>query len=512
MRKIKEILRLKYESGLSRRAIASALNIAYGTVANYLVRAETAKLTWPLPEDMDERVLSRLLFPNQAPGGPRRFTDPDYFLIHQELKQKGVTKYLLWQEYRQCHPEDGYSYAQFCHRYRVWSEQQKRSMRQTHRAGEKTFVDYCGPRVPIVNPDTGECWNAEIFVAVLGASNYTFALATRSQKQQDWIEAHVEAFKYFGGVSEIVVPDNLKSAVKKTHRYTPELNPAYQQMASYYQTAIIPARPYKPKDKAKAEVAVQIVERWILARLRHQTFFTLASLNQTIRTLLVELNQKPFKKLPGNRQSLFEKLDKPALKPLPSQPYSYVDIKLARVHIDYHIEYDKHYYSVPHHLVKQQVEVHASTRMVNIYVHGKQVASHARSLRPGSHTTCTEHMPHAHRSMHEWTPTRFLNWAADIGSATEQVVTHLLHQKRHQEQNYRSVLALLSLAKKYDRHRLNQSCERALLINSPTRSSVVSILKNGLDKIVITPHESNEVQDDLFLENHENIRGKDYYH
>jgi len=512
MRKIKEILRLKFESGLSRRAIASALNIAYGTVANYLARAEVANIPWPLPKDMDERVLGRLLFPSQATGGPRRFSELDYPVIQQELKRKGVTKLLVWTEYRQCHPEDGYSYAQFCHRYRVWCARQKRSMRQTHRAGEKMFLDYCGPTVPIVNPDTGEFRQAAIFVAVLGASNYTFAMATWSQKQQDWIEAHVEAFNFFGGVSEILVPDNLKSAVRKASRLTPDLNPAYQQMASYYQTAIIPARPYKPKDKAKVEVAVQIVERWILARLRHHTFFSLASLNQAIRALLVELNQRPFKKHPGCRQSLFEQLDKPALRPLPKQPYQYVDIKLARVHIDYHIEYDTHYYSVPHYLVKQQVEVHANPRLINIYAQGKRVASHARSLQQAGHSTCTEHMPHSHRAMQEWTPERFLIWAGDIGEATRQVVNHLLQQKRHCEQNYRSVLALLSLAKKYDRDRLNKACERALLIHSPTRSSVASILKNGLDQITVTRSETCEKQEELFLEDHENIRGKDYYH
>ncbi|MGB9881029.1 MAG: IS21 family transposase, partial [Anaerolineae bacterium] len=289
MRQIKEILRLKYVVGLSHRGIAQALNIGYGTVANYLARAEQAQLGWPLPNDMDERTLGRLLFPSQPLTGQRRFVEPDFPNIHQELKRKGVTKQLLWQEYRQQYPDDGYSYAQFCHRCNAWRGQQKRSMRQLHRAGEKLFVDYCGPTVPIVNPDTGELRQAQVFVAVLGASNYTFACASWSQGQEDWINAHVQAFEFIGGVPEVVVPDNLKSAVRKTHRYEPKINPAYQQMAAHYQTAIVPARPYKPKDKAKAEVGVQIVERWILARLRHQSFFTLASLNQAIRVLLEEL-------------------------------------------------------------------------------------------------------------------------------------------------------------------------------------------------------------------------------
>jgi len=509
MRKIYEILRLKYESGLSRRAIASALNIGYGTVVNYLSRAKTADISWPLPADMDERTLGRLLFPSKS--GPHQFSEPDYPNMHLELKQKEVTQLLLWQEYRQCHPEDGYSYSQYCHHYRVWRDKQKRSMRQTHLAGEKLFVDYCGPTLDVVNPDTGEIRTAQIFVAVLGASNYTFAYASWSQKQEDWINAHIKAFTFFGGVPEIIIPDNLKSAVIKAHRYEPDLNPAYQQMARYYQTAIVPARPYKPKDKSKAEVGVQIVERWIMARLRHQTFFTLASLNLAIAELLKDLNLRAFKKLPGCRQSQFEQIDKPVLRALPEHAYQYVDVKQARVHIDYHIEYDKHYYSVPHHLVKQAVEVHASSTAIVIYVHGKRVASHVRSLRQAGHTTCTEHMPHAHRSMSEWSPERFMNWAGDIGSATRTVVERLLNQKRHKEQNYRSILALLSLAKKYDRTRLNKACERALLINSPTRTSIESILKKGLDRLTIE-NKINHEQDDLFLDDHENVRGENYYH
>jgi transposase len=321
----------------------------------------------------------------------------------------------------------------------------------------------------------------------------------------------VKAFEFFGGVPELVVPDNLKSAVRKTHRYEPDLNPSYQQLASHYRCAIVPARPYKPKDKAKAEVAVQIVERWIMARLRHQTFFTLASLNQAIRALLDELNQRPFKKLPGTRLSQFEQLDKPALRASPAQPYQYTHIKKARVHIDYHIEYDKHYYSVPHHLVKQEVEVQATDSAVAIYHQGQRVASHPRSYRQGAHSTCQEHMPQAHRAMHGWSPERFLNWAGDIGVETREVVSCILQEKRHIEQSYRRVLALLSNAKKYGRGRLNKACGRALLIGSPTRSSVESILKQGLDQVALeTPH--NTVQEELSLDDHENVRGEEYYH
>lgn len=512
MRKIKDVLRLHHESGLSRRGVAQALNISYGSTVNYLNRAQQAGLSWPLPADMDERTLGRLLFPTQPLTGQRRFVEPDYPTVHQELKRKGVTKHLLWQEYRQQHPHHGYSYAQFCHRYLAWLGKQQRSMRQLHRAGEKLFVDYCGPTMPVINPDTGEVRQAQIFVAVLGASNYTFAYASWSQNQADWLHAHVQAFEFLGGVPELVVPDNLKSGVSKAHRYEPDINPAYQQLASHYGVAVVPARPYKPKDKAKAEVAVQIVERWIMARLRHQTFFTLASVNKAIRFLLDDLNQRPFKKLPGTRRSQFEQLDQPTLRPLPSHPYQYADIKQARVHIDYHIEYDKHYYSVPHHLVKEKVDVQATEATIAIYRHGQRVASHPRSYRRGAHSTCPEHMPRSHRAMSEWSPERFLRWAGDIGEATRKVVNHILQEKRHKEQSYRRVLALLSNAKKYGRDRLNSACRRALSINSPTRSSVESILKQGLDQLPLESENAQAQEEQLSLDYHENLRGEAYYH
>lgn len=513
MRKIKEVLRLHHELGLSNREISRAANISYGSVCNYIQRARQAELVWPIPADMDERTLSRILFPSQKPSGQRRFVEPDFPAVQQELKRKGVTRLMLWQEYRQRCPDDGYSYAQFCARYKAWLNKQAHSMRQSHQAGEKLFVDYCGPTIPVVNPDTGEVRQAQVFVAVLGASNYTFACASWSQNQADWLSAHVQAFEFLGGVPEIVVPDNLKSGVSKTHRYEPDINPAYQQMAAHYGVAIVPARPYKPKDKAKAEVAVQIVERWILACLRHQTFFSLASLNQAIRALLADLNQRPFKKLPGNRRSQFEQLDQPALRLLPATRYQYAEIKQARVHIDYHVEYDKHYYSVPHHLVKESVEIQATEQAVAVYYRGQRIASHPRSYKQGAHSTCTEHMPRSHQAMTEWTPERFLHWAESIGESTREVVNRILMEKRHPEQNYRRVLALLSNAKKYDRTRLNNACRRALLINSPTRKSVESILKQGLDQVDYEQTvEPVEIQQELNLDQHENVRGSEYYH
>ena len=511
MRKIKEIIRLKFDVGLSLRGIQRSLNISYGTVANYIHRAEQAGLGWPLPAGIDERTLARLLFPSTGAQGHQGLIDLDYVSIHQELKLTGVTKFLLWQEYRERHPDDGYSYAQFCHRYKTWQAIQQPSMRQQHKAGEKLFIDYCGPTMDVVNPDSGEIRTAQLFVAVFGASNFTYVEATWSQNQADFINAHVHAFEYFGGTPRMLVPDNLKAAIIKTHRYEPDINPAFQQMAEHYGVAIIPARPYKPKDKAKVEVAVLIVERWIMARLRHQTFFTLASLNQAILALLDELNDRPFKKLPGSRRSQFEQLDRPLLQPLPKHRYEYRHIKQARVHIDYHVDYQGHYYSVPHELIKQEVEVHASSQSVVIYSRGVRIAIHARSYRKGHHSTLPEHRPKAHQAMAEWTPKRFLSWAASIGVETRTVVEHILQEKRYPEQSYRRILALLSNAKRYSPERLNRACGRALMINSPTRTSIESILKQGLDRSD-TAEQTMTLQAELELDDHDNIRGSTYYH
>lgn len=384
-------------------------------------------------------------------------------------------------------------------------------MRQQHKAGEKLFIDYCGPTMDIVNPDTGEVRTAQLFVATWGASNYTYAEATWSQNQADFINAHVRAFEFFKGTPKIVVPDNLKSGVIKTHRYEPDINPAYQQMAEHYQVAIIPARPYRPKDKSKVEGAVLVVERWIMARLRHQTFFTLASLNKAVDPLLADLNDRPFKKLPGSRRSQFEQLDQPLLQPLPKHRYEYQHIKKARVHIDYHIDYEQHYYSVPYTLLKQAVEVHANAQSVVIYRQGARVAIHARSYRKGGHSTLPEHRPKAHQAMAEWSPKRFLGWAASIGSETRTVVEHILQEERHPEQSYRRILALLSNAKKFSPERLNRACGRALLINSPTRTSVESILKQGLDQSDLADAKMAQ-QTELGLDDHENIRGETDYH
>ena len=512
MRKIHTVLRLHFEVGLSQREIAKSQSIGQGTVANYLTRARNAGLSWPLPTDMDERELELALFPDRTPDhAHRRFADPDFAQVHVELKSVGMTKQLAWEEYRQVHPDDGYSYSQFCHRYLLWQGKQKRSMRQNHVAGEKVFIDYCGPTVPIIDPRTGTFINAQIFVATLGASNFTFACASASQKEADWINAHCKAAEFFGGWATLTIPDNLKSGVIKPNRYVPVLNASYSQWADHYGTAIIPARPHKPKDKSKVENAVLVVERWILARLRHHNFFSLGQLNQAIAELLVELNERPFKKLPGCRRSLFEQVEKATLMSLPKHAYEYQQVRNARVNIDYHIEYDKHYYSVPHMLVKTQVEVRATSQLVSVYAAGKRVACHLRSHLQGSHSTLKEHMPQAHRHYADWTPERFEKWATDIGPSTYRIVCAQLNAKRHPEQSFRSVMALLNLTKQYDRVRLEQACTRALEIGSPNRTSVQSILKNGIDTL-ITEKQEELFNDDEHLNDHDNIRGPEYFH
>lgn len=513
MRKIKEILRLRYEVGLSYRAICKASSIGYGTIVDYLSRAKAAGLTWPIDDGLSECDIYLMLFPHQADTGQRRFAEPCFATAHQELKVKYMTKLLLWQEYHAQHGANAYSYSQYCHRYNHWLKKQKRSMRQVHTAGEKLFIDYCGPTIPVINSDTGEIRTAQVFVAVMGTSNYTFACASWTQNKQDWLNSHVKAFEFLGGVPEILVPDNLKSAVNKVHRYEPELNASYQQLAEHYGVAVIPARPYKPKDKSKAEVAVLIVERWIMARLRHHQFFSLASVNQAISELLKDLNNRPFKKLPGTRASQFNQLDKPELKPLPTMPYEYRDIKKARVNVDYHIEYDKHYYSVPEALVRREVEVQATDTLIDIYYAGNAVAKHARSYRQGQHTTIKAHMPQAHQVMSDWNEDRFLRWAGAIGIHTEETTKRLLKRKQHPQQAFRSIFALLGLAKKYGNERLNAACERALLLDSANRKSIESILKQGLDKhpMPSAANEYSKPSQSSLLDSHENVRGPDYY-
>ncbi|MBS97676.1 MAG: IS21 family transposase [Oceanospirillaceae bacterium] len=506
MRKIRDVLRLRLAAGLSIRQIKDSTKISVGAIQKLLSQATELGLTWPLPDDLDDSQLARLFYPGADTTASARYAVPDWAALHQELKRKGMTKQLLWEEYTQQYPNRCYSYSQFCDRYRHWCGQQKRSMRQTHRAGEKCFVDYCGPTVPIICASTGEVRQAQVFVAVLGASNYTYAEATLSQTLPDWLGSHVRMLEYFGGAPEIIVPDNLRSGVSRACRYDPDLNPSYQQWAEHYQVAVVPARPYKPKDKSKAEVGVQIVERWILARLRHHSFFSLAEVNHCIRALLEELNEKPFKQLPGNRRQAFELLDRPALRVLPNHPYHYVEIKPVKVNIDYHVQYQQHHYSVPHQYVGETLELHASDTLVRLYFRQQVVASHPRRHRPGT-TTEASHMPKRHQKQQQWTPGRLKHWAKHIGPEVQAWVTEQLAAKAHPEQAYRICLGLLNLSRDYPAERLNAACGIANREGLIRLKQIKSILLSNRDRLP----EALNVQADL-PQQHENIRGPHSFH
>ena len=504
MRKIEEILRLKYEAGRSNRAIGQACAVSASTVSDYLSRAQAAGLSWPLPAGVSEEELEGLLFPKPAPVSERVIPQPDWAVVHTELRRKGVTLSLLWVEYRQAHP-DGYGYSQFCHRYGQWAKQLKPMFRQRHRAGEKLFIDYAGQTVPVVDGETGQSREAEVFVAVLGASNYTYAEAHWSQELPNWIGAHVRALSFLGGVPEVLVPDNLKSGVKSPHRYEPDINPSYQEFARYYGVAVVPARVREPKDKAKVESGVQVVERWILARLRHQTFFSLAELNQAIGELLAELNNRPMRHLGQSRRELFESLDRPALAPLPTQPYQFAHWKRARVHIDYHVEYDRHFYSVPYALIGKEVDIRATEQTVEVFYQRTRQASHLRSRLPGRYSTQREHMPPAHQAVSDWSPERFLAWAEEIGPLTGQLIAAVLDSRRHPQQAYRSCLGILSLAKRYGNDRLEAACRRALPAGIRSYKGLRNILDNKLDQL------ERDQPPAAPLPAHANIRGERYY-
>jgi len=507
MRKIKEVLRLHHEKRLSDREIAKSVQIGRSTVKDYLLRAQRAGLSWPLPSELDEASLEHLLFPcnHSIPPERRQMPSPGY--LHQELKRKGVTLQLLWHEYRQSNP-DGYQYSQFCRIYQQWTKKLDPCLRQPYRAGEKLFVDYAGQTIPFIDRETGEIHEAQVFVATLGASNYTFAEASLSQNLPSWIQSHIHAFEFFQGVPEILIPDNLLSAVTRPCRYEPDLNATYREMAEHYETVIIPARVRKPKDKAKVESGVQMVEHWVLAPLRHRDFFSLLEVNEAIAEQIEKLNNRPFQKLEGTRRSLFETLEKPALKPLPLERYVYADWKRAKPNIDYHIEVDHHYYSVPYQLIQHRLDVRFSDTLVEVLFKGRRVASHRRSYRKGGYTTLSEHMPKSHQKYLEWTPSRLLRWAAKTGPHTQNLVAAILEHRPHPEQGYRSCLGLLRLGKTYSAERLEAACARALEIKAYSYKNVESILKKGLDRQPLRTASSQPPQP---LLEHANLRGKEYY-
>lgn len=505
MRRIRDVLRLKFGQGLSDRTISVSLGLGKGSVGSYVGRAVKAGLSWPLPEGLDDDSLELLLFPDPPAVPDRDRPMPDWAIVDRELRRPGVTRRLLWEEYRATCP-DGFAYTWFCTHYEAWKGRVRPVMRQTHVGGEKVFVDYAGDTIDLIDPMTGEVTAVRLFVAAMGASNFTYAEAVASEGLEDWIGAHVRMFSFLGGVPKAVVPDNLKSAVIKPDRMDPGLNRSYAEMAAHYGTAILPARPYKPRDKAKVEVAVQVAQRWILARLRNRRFFTLTDLNGAIRHLVDELNMRVMRGYDASRADLFATLDRPHLQPLPEGPYEFARWKRCRVAPDYHVEADSSWYSVPFRLIRQEVDVRLCGPTVEIFHRGQRVASHARCRGRRSHVTLPEHMPSAHRRHAEWTPARMLAAAERLGPSVAAFCEAVMADRPHPEQGFRTCLGVLALARRYEAMRLDAACRRGLSIRARSVASIRSILQSGLDRAFL-----EEATEDRPLQ-HANIRGRRYYH
>ena len=507
MRKIHELLRLRWEAKLSQREIARSLAAGKTAVGRCLQRAEEAGLTWPLDPVLDDAALEARLYPH-SPAGAEPQPAPDVAYLHRELSRKHMTLALLWREYKDANREDGYQYSQFCAIYHRYRESLDVVLRQEHRAGEKLFVDFSGDGIPITDPDTGEVKEAPLFVAVLGASNYIYAEAFPDQKLRSWIDAHVHAYEYIRGVPKFTVPDNTKTAVRDPCYYDPDLNRTYADLARHYGTTVLPARPVKPRDKAKVEGGVLIAQRWILAELRNHTFFSIAQANEAIRLKLEDLNTRKFQKLDTNRRQMYEQVDRPALKPLPARPYEYAEWSSPTVNIDYHVDVGRHYYSVPFTLARQRVEARQTGTTVEVFFKGARVASHPRNFAAGRHTTAVEHMPKAHQKFLEWTPSRLITWAEKTGPQTGLLAKGILESRPHPEQGYRACLGLFRLARVYGPERMEAASARALTLRALSYRSVESILKTGMDRAP-APRPAAPVPAPLLV--HENLRGPAYY-
>jgi transposase len=507
MRKLREVLRLRLACGLSGRAIAQSCRLSGSTVSGYLGRIAVAKLTWPLPPGLDDdTALERLLFPDEH-HPVRTRPEPDWPALHRELRRPHVTKQLLWQEYREQHP-DGYQYSQFCARYAAFARTLSVTMRQTHRAGEKGFVDFSGGGLWLVDRHTGATTWATLFVAVLGASNLTYAEPVVRQDLPTWIGCHVNAFTYWGGVPAALVPDNPKVGVARPDYYDPELNPTYAELAQHYDTVILPARPYHARDKAKVEQGVLLAERWILAALRHHTFHTIDELRAAVAMLLERLNTRPMRRLRQSRREVFEAIERAALRPLPRQPYECALWKRPKVSIDYHVAFDDHYYSVPYQLVGEVLDLRATATTIELFRAGRRVASHVRRYVKHQHTTDPAHMPAAHRAHRDWSPSRLIAWGATVGPATAALLEELMRQRPHPEQGYRACLGIMRLQKRYPAVRLERACARALHFRACSYKSVVAILRHRLDEEPLP----TVVELPRALPRHGNIRGPGYYH
>jgi transposase len=505
MRKTKEILRLSLKEGLSQRQIAQSTGSGKSTIQDILAKAKDAGMTWDQISNMRERdILQRLMPPSRE---ETKKIEPDWPYVHQELMKKGVTLSLLWLDFKQEYPE-GYSYGRFCEHYKGWKKKSSLTKRQHHPAGKKLFVDFSGLCVPWLDCETGELRNAEIFVAVLGASSFTFAKAVQNQSSQSWLDCHIAALEFFGGAPEAIVPDNLRSGVARACRYDPDTNPAYLSFAEHYDTAIIPTRAYKPRDKAKVEVGVQVVQRWVLAILRRQTFTSVHEINLFLRPLLDQLNDRTMRHLGASRRELFESIEKAELKPLPMERFSVPEWKIARVNIDYHVEFERHYYSVPHKFVGETADIKATMLAVEIFSGGKRIAIHPRVRGSiGRHTTQPEHMPPAHLAHAEWTPERVLDWAEQTGPKAAELCKRILESRSHPEQGFRACLGIMRLGKQHSYERLEKACAMAIDMRSLRYKTVQDILNSGADSKV----RPIRIVKPTPIDHHENIRGADYY-
>ncbi len=502
LRKIREILRLKEQVGVSNRAIARACKISNSTVGEYLRRAQAANLHWPLPDGLSEDDLYRKLFPEDPVPVETERPLPDFEDIKTELEKKGVTLRLLWDEYKDKYPNNHYQYTQFCEHYRRWAKTQPPRARFPHSGGEVTEVDYAGLTMTLVNPETGETKQVPVFVATLPASDYIYAEVQPSQEKSHWINGHIRAFEFFGGVTKILRPDNPKTGVTRPDYYEPDLNPTYQEMAMHYQVAVLPARVRRPRDKSLAENGVQNVERWVIAPLRNETFFSLGEMNRAVQKLVETLNNKVMAHLGKSRRQLFEEVDQPTLRPLPEKSYQFALWKTAKVNLDYHVAFEKHFYSVPHALIRQQVEIKATERLVEIFHKGKQVAVHPRSSVQGRFSTRAEHMPSNHRFILELDADWLLKQGREIGSHTYTYLQALLKSRTFPEQAYRSCLGVLSLARKFPRPLFETACERAF------QAHLLSYKELKAELEALARHSSAPTQAPLV---HENIRGETYY-
>lgn len=502
MRKIREMLRLRYEEGMSVRKVARSLSVSHSTVIELFHRFEASCWTWPLPPEVDDAALERVLYPPPVQAEMKDSIDLQW--VHRELRKKNVTLALLWEEYLREH-DNPYSYSRFCEIYREWAQALDVTAPQHHKAGEKVFIDFAGPTVPLFDSSTGETQDAQIFVAVLGASNYTYVEACKSQDVPSLIQAVCNTLEYFGGVPEVIVPDNLKAAVNKASRFEAELQSSFEQLAEHYRLVVLPARPRRPKDKAPAEKGVQDIENRILGRIRDRVFFSLGELNEVLWDLLEEWNHKPFQKMEGSRRSHFESIDQPALRPLPKERFVLAKWTKAKLHPNCHVQVDRSFYSAPYQLVGKQLDIRVTDHMVDIFHKGTCVASHVRRFKPGSYATEPKHLHPRHQAVRSWSPEFFIGWADNIGPQTKALVEGILASRAHPEQAYRACRGIMDLAKRYSSARLEAAAERAVQYQAFSYKSVRSILEKGLDRV------ETETAKVIPLQNHENLRGPKYY-